>query len=169
MTAALAVAGDVDALRDLIAAAVNHLDLGEDVPPDAVDGVTVRVFDGPSTATDRPYAARSVTVAAAFEDDQDAVSVTRTTSGYGRRVTEEATVACSVYAGSGNTEGVGVDRLRADAAAVLQAIDDALAADPLLGGRVARCGIDGARWVQGADPNGVGVYIGFTVTLLRLP
>lgn len=166
MTAALQVAGDVDALRDLIAGAVNTLDLGPDVPPDAVDGVTVRVFDGPSSATDRPYAARSVTVAAAFEDDQDAVSVTRTTSGYGRRITEEAVVACSVYAGSGDTD---VDRLRGDAAAILQAIDTALAADPLLGGRVARAGIDGARWVQGADPNGVGVYIGFTVTLLRLP
>jgi hypothetical protein len=165
MTAALQVAGDVDALRDLIAAAVNTLDLGPDVPPDA-EGVTVRVFDGPSSATDRPYAARSVTVAAAFEDDQDAVSVTRTTSGYGARVTEEATIACSVYAGSGDTD---VDRLRADADTILQAIYDALHADPRLGDRVARAGIDGARWVQGADPNGVGVYIGFTVTLLRLP
>jgi hypothetical protein len=165
VTSPLAVAGDVDALRDLIAGAVNHLNLGDDVPPD-VDGITVRVFDGPSSSTDRPYAARSVTVAAAFEDDQDAVSVTRTESGYGSRITEEAVIACSVYAGSGD---LSVDRLRADAAGILQAIDDALTADRFLGGRVARARIDGGRWVQGADDQGVGVYIGFTVSLLRLP
>lgn len=146
-----AVAGDVDALRALITAAVG-------------DGV--EVFDGPSDATARAYAARSVTVAAAFEDDQDAVAFDRAVTGYGQRRTETATVACSVYAGSGDDTP---EHLRADAQTMLQAVDDALTADPTLGGRVARAGIDAARWVQGADENGVGIYIGFTVVLTRLP
>lgn len=152
MTTALwDVAADLTALRDLIADAA-----GEDV----------EVFDGPSEAGGRAYAPRSVTVAAAFEDDQDAVSFERTMSGYAQRRTETAVIACSVYAGSGDAP---VEDLRAQAQETLAAIDRTLLENGTLGGRVARAGIDAVRWVQGADEAGVGVYIGFTVVLTRLP
>jgi hypothetical protein len=161
VTGPLLISGDVSALRDLIAAAVAPL---------ADDTGEVVVWDGPaSAAVDRPYAARSVTVASAFEDDQEAVAFERVETGYARRRTETATVACSVYAGTGDTGEDSPDAMRQAAAEVLQAIDDGLSADPTLGGRVARMGIDAARWVQGIDEGGTGVYIGFTVVLTRLP
>jgi hypothetical protein len=48
----------------------------------------VALFDGP--APERAYAPRAVTIAAAFQDDQDAVTVERVESGARPDVTETA-------------------------------------------------------------------------------
>jgi hypothetical protein len=147
-------AAAVDALRDTIRAALPM--------PDAPDGVAV--FDGP--APERAYAPRAVTIAAAFQDDQDAVEVTRTESGAGPTVTEMLTVAGSVYAGGGNVD---VDGYRDEAGAILTAIEDALRADRTLGDVVALARLASAQWLQGRDSKGTGVSIGFTIELVSLP
>jgi hypothetical protein len=109
----------VDALRDAIRAALPTAGRRRD---------GVAVFDGP--APERAYAARAVTVAAAFQDDQDAVEVSAWSPAPGPTVTETLTVACSVYAGGGNVD---VDGYRGEAGTILTAIEDALRADRTLG------------------------------------
>jgi len=146
-------AAAVDALRDTIRAALPM--------PDEANGVAV--FDGP--APERAYAPRAVTIAAAFQDDQDAVEVTRTESGAGPTVTEMLTVAGSVYAGGGNVD---VDGYRDEAGAILTAIEDALRADRTLGDVVALARLASAQWLQGRDSKGTGVSIGFTIELVSL-
>lgn len=143
----------VDALRDLIRAALPL--------PDAAGGV--QVYDGP--APERAYAPRAVTVAAAFQDDQDAVAVERVERGARPTVTETLTVAGSVYAGGGDVD---MDRFRSEAGAILAAIEAAIQADRTLGGRVSMMRLASAQWLQGRDTKGAGVAIGYTVLLARL-
>ena len=139
----------VDALRDLIRAAL---------PADEV-----AVYDGP--APERAYAPRAVTVAAAFQDDQDAVMVERSESGARPNVTETLTVAGSVYAGGGD---VNMDRFRTEAGGILTAIESAIRADRTLGGRVGLLRLASAQWLQGRDTKGTGVAIGYTIEAVRL-
>ena len=148
-----ATATAVDALRDRIRASLPL--------PTEPDGVAV--FDGP--APERAYAPRAVTVAAAFQDDQDAVAVTRTESGALPHVTETLTVAGSVYAGGGDVD---VERYRREAGAVMTAIEDGLRSDRTLGGTVNLARLESAQWLQGRDATGTGVSIGFTVELVSL-
>lgn len=148
-----ATATAVDALRDKIRALLP-------VPP-ATDGVLV--FDGPDPS--RAFAPRAVTVAEAFEDDQEAVLVERTESGARPSVTETLTVACSVYAGGGTVEP---EAHREAAGQILTAIDSGLRADRTLGGVVALARLGPASWVQGRDEKGAGAMIGFTVQLISL-
>lgn len=144
----------VDALRDKIRAALPL--------PDAPDGVAV--FDGP--LPERRFAGRSVTVAEAFQADQDAVEVTRVESGAGPSVTETLTVAGSVYVGGGDmTYGT----FRSAAGAILTAIEDALRADRTLGDVVALARLASAQWLHGLDSKGAGVAIGYTIELVSLP
>lgn len=143
----------VDALRDLIRAALPL--------PGAADGV--HVYDGP--APERAFQPRAVTVAAAFQDDQDAVAVERTESGARPTVTETLTIAGSVYAGGGDVD---MERFRAEAGAILSAIETALRADRTLGGLVSLARLASAQWLQGRDTKGTGVAIGYTVDLVRL-
>jgi hypothetical protein len=148
-----ATATAVDALRDKLRAALPL--------PGAVDGV--ELFDGP--APERAYAPRAVTIAAAFQDDQDAVTVERLESGARPNVTETLTVAGSVYAGGG---GVDVEQYRAEAGRIITQIQAALEADRTLGGAVNLARLASAQWLQGRDTKGTGVSIGFTVELVRL-
>lgn len=148
-----ATATAVNALRDQIRAVLPL--------PDAVDGVAV--FDGP--APERAYAPRAVTIAAAFQDDQDAVSVSRVESGARPNVTETMTVAGSVYAGGGDVD---VERYRSEAGQILTAIEDGLRADRTLGGAVALARLASAQWIQGRDSKGTGVSAGFTIELVSL-
>lgn len=143
----------VDALRDRIRAVLPL--------PDAADGVAV--FDGP--APERVFAPRAVTIAAAFQDDQDAVAVTRVESGARPNVTETLTVAGSVYVGGGDVD---VERYRTEAGQILTAIEEGLRADRTLGGAVSLARLALAQWLQGRDAKGTGVSIGFTVELVSL-
>lgn len=138
----------IDALRDAIRAAVP---------------AGVQVFDGP--APERAYVPQAVTVAAAFQDDQDAVAVERSESGARPNVREVLTVAGSVYVGGGDVD---VDGYRAAAGGILSAIDGALRADRTLGGAVCMARLASAQWLQGRDTKGTGVVIGYTVELVAL-
>lgn len=149
-----ATAATVGALRDAIRAALPL--------PDA-SGAGVHVFDGP--APERAYASRAVTVAAAFQDDQDAVMVERVESGARPSVVETVTVAGSVYVGGGDTE---VEAYRAEAGGILAAIEARLRVDRTLGGVVSRARLVSSQWTQGRDVSGTGVAIGFTVELVSL-
>jgi hypothetical protein len=151
-----ATAAAVDALRDAIRTALPL--------PDAIDGVAV--FDGP--APERASAPRAVTVAAAFQDDQDAVEVSRVESGAGPTITEVLTVAGSVFAGDGGTEPGAAERHRHAAGTILAAIEDALRVNRTLGGTVALARLASAQWLQGRDSKGSGVSIGFTIELMSL-
>jgi hypothetical protein len=142
----------VDALRAKIATAV---------------GPDVEVYDGPGT-DDRSSALRAVTIAAAFEDDQDAIAVTRAYSGAKPRFIETLDVACSIYAGSGDSDPGAVDSLRGDASVILAGIDYALRKDRTLGGKVGQARLTSARWVQGRDAAGAGVYVGLIVSLVQI-
>lgn len=146
-------ASAVDALRDRIRAALPA--------PEAPRGVAV--FDGP--APERAYASRAVTVAAAFQDDQDAVAVERVESGARPNVTETLTVAGSVYAGGGDVD---VERYRSEAGQIMTTIQAALEADRTLGGVVSLARVASAQWLQGRDGKGAGVSIGYTVQLVSL-
>ena len=146
-------AAAVDALRDAIKGATAAL--GGVVP--------VEVYDGP--APERAFAPRAVTVAAAFQDDQDAVAVERVESGARPQVTETLTVAGSVYVGGGDVDVTGY---RAEAGRILLAIDDALRADRSLGGTVALARLASSQWLQGRDTKGTGVAIGYTIQLVSL-
>lgn len=143
----------VHALRDLIRAALPL--------PDAPSGVAV--FSGP--APERAFTPRAVTVGAAFQDDQDAVSVERVERGARPTVTETITVAGSVYVGGGD---VLPDDYRATAGSILAAIEDALRADRTLGGLVSMARLASAQWQQGRDMKGMGVAIGYTVEMVSL-
>lgn len=145
----------VDALRDAIRAALPL--------PSIANGVAV--FDGP--APERAYAARAVTVAAAFQDDQDAVLVERVERGARPNVTETLTVACSVYAGGGNADEAALVAYRQEAASIMTAIDTALRGDRTLGGVVDMARVGTAQWLQGRDTAGTGVSIGFTVEMAK--
>lgn len=142
------IAAGIVALRDAIRA----------VLPDDVE-----VFDGP--AESRPWAARAVTVAAAFEDDQNAINVGREFSGARPHLIETAEVACSVYAGSGDADLDAAAELRAAAGEILAAIDSMLRHNRTLGGVVAQARLTRADWVQGRDSAGTGVVVGFVVDL----
>jgi hypothetical protein len=144
-------ASAVDALRDTLRAAL----------PAGADGVAL--FDGP--APERAYAPRAVTIAAAFQDDQDAVTVERVETGARPDVTERLTVACSVYAGGGNTD---VEQYRAEAGQIITLIDTALRDNRTLGGAVSLARLVSAQWLQGRDAKGTGVSIGFTIELATL-
>lgn len=144
----------VDALRDRLRASL---------PLPTVPDLGVALFDGP--APQRAYAPRAVTIAAAFQDDQDAVAVARVESGARPNVTETLTVAGSVYAGGSEVD---VEKYRAEAGAILTAIEDALRADRTLGGTVALARLATAQWLQGRDSKGTGVSIGFTVEMVSL-
>lgn len=124
----------------------------------------VQVFNGPDA--NRGMAMKAVTIASAFEDDQDAVSYTREERGAGMRVLEDVTVACSVYAGSGDLD---MDAHRTVAGQILTAIESAIASDRQLGGAVALARISTAQWMQGVDENGAGVAIGIVINLRFLP
>jgi hypothetical protein len=143
----------VDALRDKIVALLPQ--------PPAADAVMV--YDGPDPS--RAFAPRAVTVAAAFEDDQDAVAVERIESGARPTVREVMAVACSVYAGGGDVD---VEAHRATAGQILTAIDHGLRADRMLGGAVSMARLVSAAWLQGRDSKGAGVAIGFIVQLVVL-
>lgn len=148
-----ATATAVDALRDRIRAVLPL--------PDAAAGVSL--FDGP--APERAYVPRAVTIAAAFQDDQDAVEVARVESGARPNVTETLTVAGSVYAGGGDVD---VERYRAEAGQILTAIENGLRADRTLDGAVSLARLASAQWLQGRDAKGTGVSIGFTIELVSL-
>lgn len=147
----------VDALRDKIRGLLP--------PVTAPDGV--EVFDGP--APEKAYQPRWVSVAAAFEDEQggiqEAVSVERIESGARPSVTERLTVACSAYAGGGDTV---LEANREAAGRLLTAVDDGLRADRTLGGAVSLARLASAQWLQGRDTKGTGVAIGYTVELVSL-
>jgi hypothetical protein len=129
------VSAAVSALHDLVLGAV---------PADT------EVFDGP--ADDRAYAARAVTVAAAFEDDQNAVTVERTFSGARPVCRETMEVACSVYAGSGDAGDDAADLLRASAGAIALRHRRGPAGRPDPGRRRGeRSAISRADWLQGVD------------------
>jgi hypothetical protein len=147
-------ATQVDALRDTIRVAL---------PAPETPDTGVVVFDGP--APERAYAPRAVTVAAAFQDDQEAVAEDLAESGARPNVTTTLTVAGSVYVGGGDTN---VESYRAQAGAILTAIDNALRADRTLGGAVNLARLASAQWLQGRDSNGTGVAIGYTVELVSL-
>lgn len=143
----------VDALRDTIRAALPL--------PDQPDGV--QVYDGP--APERAYSPRAVTVAAAFQDDQNAVDEERVESGARPTVTTTLTVAGSVYAGGGDVD---VDGYRRQAGGILAAIGAALEADRTLGGTVSLARLASAQWIQGRDAKGTGVAVGYTVQLVSM-
>lgn len=143
----------VDALRDRIRAWL----------PSADGPGGVYVFDGPDPS--RAFVPRAVTVAAAFQDDQDAVTVERSESGARPNVTTVMTVACSVYAGGGDVD---VDAHRATAGSILAAIETGLAAERTLGGAVALARLGSAQWAQGRDTKGAGAMIGFTIEMVNL-
>lgn len=125
--------------------------------------VDVAVYDGPDPA--RAYVPRAVTVAAAFEDDQDAVLEERVESGARPSVTTTLTVACSVYVGGGDEA---IDIHRAAAGQILTVIDEGLRSDRTLGGAVGLARLGAASWMQGRDQKGAGAMIGFTVQLVSL-
>lgn len=152
----------VAALRDRFRAVLPAVD----PELDPADDPGVEVFDGPDST--RPFAPRAVTIAAAFEDDQNAVDYERTETGFGPSVTETLDVACSVYVGSGAVDETAVDEHRAAAGAILQAIDDGLRSDPTLGEVTASARITSAQWLQGNDGQGAGVIVGFVVSLVVL-
>ena len=141
-------ASAVDALRDHIRAWL---------PAD------VLVYDGPDPS--RAYAPQAVTVAAAFEDDQDAVSEERVERGARPSVTTTLTVACSVYAGGGDVD---INIHRDAAGRILTAINDGLLADRTLGGAVHLARMGSASWLQGRDEKGAGAMIGFTIQLVSM-
>lgn len=124
----------------------------------------VEVFSGPDAT--REYAARSVTLAAAFNDDQDAVSYSREERGAGSRVTEMADVACSVYVGTGDLD---MAVLRTETGAILNALEASLMADRTLGGTCALARIASTQWMQGVNEQGAGVAVGIIVHLRWLP
>lgn len=143
----------VGALRDRLRATLP--------PTSALNGV--EVYDGP--APERAYAPRAVTVAAAFQDDQDAVTVERSESGARPTITERMTVAGSAYAGGGDVDA---DAARRAVSVMLTAIEDALRADRTLGGVVNMARLASAQWLQGRDTKGLGVMAGFTIELVVL-
>lgn len=151
----------VDALRDtwrnaLIVAGLLH---------DPQLRGDVQVFDGPDA--NRQLAGRSVTVAAAFEDDQDAVTVAYEERGARPTVTEVVDVACSIYVGSGD----GIQQIqdhRTDAGAILLVLTSALSADRTLGGLVHSVRIASTSWMQGRDEQGTGVAVGLVVNMRRM-
>lgn len=129
-----------------------------------IAGLTdVRVFDGPDA--NRQMAGKAVTVAAAFEDDQDSVSVTREERGARPTVTEVVDVACSVYVGSGEVD---VDAHRANAGVILSVLEASLAANRTLGGVVNLARVASTQWMQGRDQKGAGVAVGLVVNMRRL-
>jgi hypothetical protein len=147
------VASAVDALRDKIRAVLP-------LPP-AADAVLV--YDGPDPS--RILVGRAVTIAAPFEEDQEAVAEDRVESGARPSVTTTLTVAGSVYVGGG---AVTMEAHRDAASAILTAIDAGLRADRTLGGAVSLARLATARWLQGRDEKGAGVAAGFTVELISL-
>lgn len=128
--------------------------------PEVAGGV--QVYDGPDPS--RAFVPRAVTVAEAFQDDQEAVLVERAESGARPSVTTTMTVSCSVYAGGGDVK---VD-YRATAGSILAAIETGLSADRTLGGVVSLARLGSAQWVQGRDTKGAGAMIGFTIELVTL-
>lgn len=125
--------------------------------------VDVLVYDGPDPS--RAYAPLAVTVAAAFEDNQDAVLEERVESGARPSVTTTLTVACSVYAGGGDVD---INIHREAAGRILTAINDGLTADRTLGGAVDLARMGAASWLQGRDAKGAGAMIGFTVLMMSM-
>lgn len=156
-----AVPTAVDALRDRFKAALTAAAAVD------IDMVGVELFDGFDTTAD--YTGKAVTVAAAFEDEQNAVNVTRAETGATARVSMDADVACSVYAGSGADDRDAIDRHRDMAGKILGVLEAALAADRRLGGAVALARITSTQWLQGRDEQGTGAAIGFIVQLRFLP
>lgn len=122
------------------------------------------VVDGPEDQ--RGYAARSASVACPWNDEQDGIAYTRTANGLARRVTEEFTIACSLYSGDGEAD---MTDHRADVAAAFQAIDDGLVDDPTLGGIVEYARLGDATWISIADDQGTAVAVGYTIIATRLP
>lgn len=159
MTAALQIAPAVAALRDRFRAVLPTV---EDHPETGVE-----LYDGPNAK--RAWAPRAVTVGEAFDDETDAVAVTRTETGAGLRVTLSIDVACSVYVGTGATEATAHADHRATAGGILATLEDAVAADRQLGGAVALARITDAAWDQGLDNGGAGVAIRFITNLMLLP
>lgn len=145
----------VTALRDAIRGSL------PEVTAENPDGV--EVYDGPDPS--RPLDPRAVTVAAAFEDDQNAIDTDRVYTGAGRNYTETLQVACSVYVGGGEDD---VEAYRAEAGEILAAIADALDDDPTLGDTVARARLASATWLQGVNQAGAAVIVGFVVELVIL-
>lgn len=143
----------VGALRDLIRSVLPL--------PDEPAGVAV--FDGP--APERRFAGRAVTVAEAFQSDQEAVMVDRVESGARPTITETVTVAGSVYVGGGDTVYA---TFRDQAGAILAAIEAGLRADRTLGGAVNLARMSSAQWLHGRDGKGAGVAIGYTVEMVSL-
>lgn len=135
--------------------------------PEADEDLGVEVYDGP--AQGRPFVPRSVTVAAAFEEDQDAIAVDRQVAGLGSHPTVSIDVACSAYVGSGDADDEAIDEYRAVMGAILTAIERKMQEDPTLGGVVARALLSSATWLQGRDGQGAGVMVGFVVSMTVLP
>lgn len=131
---------------------------------DAASLTDVQLFDGPDAS--RQTAGKSVTVAAAFEDDQDAVTITLEESGAGPSVVEVIDVACSIYAGSGEVD---VQQHRLDAGAIYLALDSSLRVNRTLNGTVNSARISSMSWLQGRDTKGAGVAVGLVVSMRRLP
>lgn len=123
----------------------------------------VEVFDGPDSS--RAFAPRAVTVAAAFEDDQDAIATERVYTGAGRNYTETLSVSCSVYVGGGEDD---VETYRAEAGEILETIANALDDDPTLDDAVARARLTSATWLQGVNESGAAAVVGFLIELVIL-
>jgi hypothetical protein len=146
----------VNALRDKVRALLPA--------PPAADAVVV--YDGP--APERAFMGRAVTIGEAFEDDQDPIAEEREESGARPTFRTTVTVAGSVYVGGGGASSVEWADYRAQAGAILWAIDDGLRGDRTLGGAVSLARMSRSSWIQGRDTKGAGVAIGFAVELISL-
>jgi len=134
--------------------------------PPAPDGVEVRL----GVHLHPAYAARAVTVAMTFDEALNSVSVDRTETGAGRRVTESIDVACSLFVG-GEGGAPDFDGWRAAAGDLLQVLDDAMRDDQALNDVVARTHRTFTRWIDWFDESGgaMGVIVDFIANLVVMP
>ena len=117
------------------------------------------------------YAARSLTVGGAFDEDlgisgTEAVLTTTDERGAGRRVVETTSVACVAYAGGGDLDLPGY---RAQASAIVTALRAALRRLTNVDGVPARAQLTDQSWLQLRTEDGDGVIVDLTVLVISLP
>lgn len=137
------------------------------------DLAKVQVFTEATTAAE--FSPLALSIGDPADDDQEPVEVTYAELGLARKPEITYSVACIAWAYSG---ALTVDDQRAQASAIVKAVRVGLAADPTLGGRVARARLGrDMRWGQVEDAGredddtaaGGAVVCAFTVEVLVLP
>jgi len=117
------------------------------------------------------YAARSLTIGGAFDEDLglngvEAVLTSTSERGAGRRIEETTSVACVAYAGGGDLDLPGY---RAQAGAIVTALRGALRQLTAVDGVPARAQLTDQAWLQMRTDNGDGVIVDLTVLVTSLP